>query len=211
MQKDRTPLLPEDYIEPRCTHCEEPYGMVPEVKPVPQQRIIEKMDEYMSRRDYAGAERHLLYWLTEAELGHDLRGQLMLRNELAGHYRKTGNRDRAVQNAEEAIALVGRMDFGGTISAGTTYVNAATVYEAFGEKERAMELFWKAQAVYEAVPGIKAELLGGLYNNMALNCVSRRDFRTAEALYRKAMDCMARVPGGVLEQAITCLNMANAV
>ena len=33
------------------------------LRAVPQQRIIEKMDEYMSRRDYAGAERHLLYWL----------------------------------------------------------------------------------------------------------------------------------------------------
>ena len=33
------------------------------IKPVPQRRIVDKMNEYMSRRDYAGAERHLLYWL----------------------------------------------------------------------------------------------------------------------------------------------------
>ena len=57
------------------------------IRPVPQQRIIEKMDEYMSRRDYAGAERHLLYWLEEAAQGQDLRGQLLIRNELIGHYR----------------------------------------------------------------------------------------------------------------------------
>ena len=49
------------------------------IKPVPQRRIADKMNEYMSRRDYAGAERHLLYWLAEAELGRDLQGQLMLR------------------------------------------------------------------------------------------------------------------------------------
>ena len=54
------------------------------IKPVPQRRIVDKMNEYMSRRDYAGAERHLLYWLAEAELGRDLQGQLMLRNELVG-------------------------------------------------------------------------------------------------------------------------------
>jgi hypothetical protein len=48
-------LKPEDYVEPSCPLCEKPYGAEPEPKPVPQQRIIEKMDEYMSRRDYAGA------------------------------------------------------------------------------------------------------------------------------------------------------------
>ena len=43
-------------------------GSADAIRPVPQQRIIEKMNEYMSRRDYAGAQRHLLYWLEEAEL-----------------------------------------------------------------------------------------------------------------------------------------------
>ena len=65
-----------------------------ESRAIPQQRVIEKLDEYMSRRDYAGAERHLLYWLEEARAGGDLRGALMLRNALVGHYRKTGQRER---------------------------------------------------------------------------------------------------------------------
>ena len=96
-------INPEDYVEPRCVLCGEAYGQEPEVKPVPQKRIIEKMDEYMSRRDYGGAERHLLYWLAEAQLGKDERGELLLRNELAGHYRKTGEKEKAIENAEEAF------------------------------------------------------------------------------------------------------------
>ena len=67
------PLEPADYMEPRCVLCDEPYGVTAEVKPVPQQRIIAKMNEYMSLRDYKGAERHLMYWLEEAKLGRDLR------------------------------------------------------------------------------------------------------------------------------------------
>ena len=74
---DARALAPEDYVEPACVLCGDPYGKAPEVKPVPQQRIRDKMDEYMGRRDYAGAERHLLYWLEEARLGRDLRGQLI--------------------------------------------------------------------------------------------------------------------------------------
>lgn len=211
MSHGTQPLLPEDYVEPRCLLCDEPYGTAPQVKSVPQQRIIEKMNEYMSRRDYVGAERHLLYWQEEAKLGGDLRGQLMLCNELVGHYRKTGERDKAFACADDALRLLRELDFEGTISSGTTYTNVATAYNAFGENERALTLFEKARAVYEGNERTAPQLLGGLYNNMALTCVALRRFSEAYALYDKAMSEMAKVPGGELEQAITCLNRANAI
>ncbi len=141
----------------------------------------------MSRRDYAGAERHLKYWLTEAELAGDLRGQLMLRNELVGHFRKTGDKGQAFWNAEKALALIKELEFDGTISSGTTYTNVATAYNAFGENERSLEIFKKAAAVYESIPSTPATLLGGLYNNMALTCVSLGRFEEADALYEKAL------------------------
>ncbi len=211
MNDTNAPLSPEDYVEPRCVLCDEPYGAEPQARPVPQQRIIEKLDDYMSRRDYAGAERHLLYWLEEAKLGRDARGELLLCNELIGHYRKTGNREKALAFAERALALLRALDFEGTISSGTTYTNAATAYNAFGENERALELFEKARAVYEANANTEPRLLGGLYNNMALTLAALRRFPEARALYERAMDVMGKVPGGEPEQAITCLNMADAV
>lgn len=203
-------IKPEDYMEPRCLLCDEPYGAKPAVKSVPQQRILDKMDEYMSHRDYAGAERHLLYWLEEAKLGGDQRGELLIRNELVGHYRKVANREKAFENAEIALQLLKDLDFGSTISSGTTYTNVATAYNAFGENERALSLFEKARAVYESTENTKPQLLGGLYNNMALTLVKLSRFAEAYVLYEKAMLEMAKVPGGVLEQAITCLNIANA-
>jgi len=208
---DRSMLQPEDYVEPACVLCGEPYGAEPEVKSVPQQRILEKLDDYMSRRDYAGAERHLLYWLEEARLGRDLRGQLLIRNELVGHYRKTGDRDKALANGDEALRLLAALDFTDNISAGTTYTNVATACNAFGENERSMALFEKARAVYEASPRTSPDLLGGLYNNMALTCTALGRYAEAYALYDKAMDVMATVPAGVLEQAITCLNRADTL
>ena len=93
-------LKPEDYVEPRCLLSGERYGSAPSVIPVPQQRIVEKMNEYMSHRDYDGAERHLLYWLQEAKLGNDLRGQLLIENELIGHYRKVGDREKRFHRVE---------------------------------------------------------------------------------------------------------------
>ncbi len=205
-----TPIDKEDYVEPRCLLCEEPYGAQIEVKPVPQQRIMEKVDAYMSRRDYAGVERHLNYWLEEAKLGHDQKGELMIRNELIGHYRKVQDRDHALPQIEDALRLLDDMDFRGTITEGTTCVNAATAYQAFGENARAVQLFERAKAVYESIPSVKAELLGGLYNNMALALVEEKRFDEAFVLYQKALDTMAHAEHGALEQAITYLNMADA-
>ena len=133
----------------------------------------------------------------------------MLRNELTGHYRKTGEKDKSLENAEIAIALLDELEFEGTISSGTTYVNAATAYNAFGEQERSMELFEKARAVYESSERTNKDLLGGLYNNMALTCVSLGRYEEALPLYESAIKVMADVPDGRLEQAITYLNMAD--
>lgn len=202
-------LRPEDYVEPACVLCGTPYGVTPEVKSIPQQRIIEKMDEYMSRRDYAGAERHLLYWLEEAKLGNDKRGELLIRNELVGHYRKVGDKEKAFLNGQEALQLIDELDFGDTISAGTTYTNFATACNAFGENERAMALFEKARVLYEKSSATRPELLGGLYNNMALTAMSLKKFDEAHHLYDLAFRTMGQVPAGCLEQAITLLNMAN--
>ena len=203
-------LRPEDYAEPRCVLCEEPYGAEPEIRAVPQERIVRKMNEYMARRDYPGAERHLLYWLEEAKLGRDQRGELTIRNELVGHYRKTGEKEKALVQVDEVLRLIKELDFGGTISAGTSFVNAGTALNAFGENARALELFRRAREVYEAVPSVGKELLGGLYNNMGLTHVALGQFPEADALYRKALSLMEQVPGGELEQAITWLNMASA-
>ena len=202
---------PEDYMEPRCLLCDEPYGTAPEIKAVPQKRIAEKLDAYMAKRDYKGAERHLLYWLEEARLGRDLRGELMVRGELIGHFRKTGNREGALENVEKVLALLKEMDFEDSVSAGTAYVNAATALNAFGENERSLELFEKARRIYESSAAAAPSLLGGLYNNMALTSTALGRYHEALALYEKAASAMRRVPGGHLEEAITCLNMADTL
>ncbi len=202
------PIKPEDYREPRCLLDCAP-GQ--EIQSVPQRRIQEKLDEYMEDRDYPGAERHLLYWQEEARQGRDLRGQLLISNEMIGFYRKTGDREKAMSACTEALRLLGVLDFSDNLSAGTTYVNIATAYSAFGEEERAYTLFTRARAVYESLPDTEAELLGGLYNNMGLSCTSLGRFKEAYSLFNLAMEQIRRVPGGELEQAITCLNRADAM
>ena len=202
---------PEDYLEPSCLLCGEPFGEQPTLKPIPQERIIAKVDELMSRRDYIGAERTLLYWLGEADAAGDRRGELFLRGELVGHYRKTGEKEKAFQNADRALELIGELGFEGTVSAATAYVNCATAMNAFGENERSIELFRKAVPIYEKSAAARPDLLGGLFNNMGLTLAALGRYSESEESYKKALAVMGKTPGGELEEAMTLLNLANLV
>ena len=178
---------------------------------VPQQRIREKVDECMNRRDYAGVEKVLLYWKAEAESLGDLRGELMITNEMIGHYRKTGERDRFEKSAARAEELIGILGYGGSISAATTYVNAGTALNSFGDNEKALGMFSKALGIYESSPGTAQSLLGGLYNNMGLTLSDLGRCDEAIGYFRKACKTMEKVPDGELETAVSLLNEANAV
>ena len=181
------------------------------LRPVPQDRIRAKVDECMGRKDYAGVERVLRYWLEEALAGGDLRGQLMIRNEMIGHYRKTGEREKALESETDALLLIDRLSYASSLSAATTYVNIGTARNAFGENEAALAFFARAREIYESSPGMDRALLGGLYNNMGLCCAALKRFDEAHALYGLALAAMEKAPGGQLEQAVTLLNEADAL
>ena len=202
-------LEKEDYIEPRCVLCGKP-GETETAEPVPVGRILDKLREYEDRNDWPAVERHLTYWLREAEQNRDERGQLMLNNELMGYYRKQGRREEAFAHAERAAELVEKLGMQDTVTAGTTWVNIGTVREAFGDPVGGLAWFEKARDNYEKNLTEEDGRLGGLYNNMALALTVCGRGAEAEQMFRKALEVMGRQEHGELEQAITWLNMADA-
>ncbi len=204
------PIGPEDYADPRCPlGSEKGYGMEEPVRPVPQQRISEKLDEYMTAKDVAGAERHLLYWLEEAKANRDRRGEFFLYNEMMGFYRKTGRQAEGVASVEKALALLPELGYERSASGGTCYVNAGTVYASFRMDEESLSMFQKAREIYEAELTPQDARLGGLYNNMALTETALGRYGEARVHFEKALAVMALAPNGELEQAITWLNLAD--
>jgi len=174
------------------------------------QRVLDKLDEYFSRNDYSSAERHLLYWKNEARAVNDNRCQLLFLNELAGLYRKLAKENDAIQTVKELLDLIALMGIENNIGAGTTYINCATVYKAFGKADEALPLFEKAKAVYEKELPDNDKRFGGLYNNMALALVDLKRYKEAYELYEQAISVMQTVDDGYLEVAITYLNIASA-
>ena len=202
-------LEKEDYIDPACVLCGKP-GETESAQPVPVGRIMDKLREYEDKNDWPGVERHLKYWLAEAEANRDERGQLMLNNELMGYYRKQGRQDEAFAHADRAVELVEKLGMEDTVTAGTTWVNAGTVREAFGDPVGGLVFFGNARANYEKNLPEGDGRLGGLYNNMALSLAVCGRYEEATEMFRKAIEVMKKQEYGELEQAITWLNMADA-
>lgn len=173
-------------------------------------RILLKLDEYLHKNDYASAERHLCYWRTEASGAGDLQTEVLVCNELMGLYRKLGREKEAIATAEQTLDLIKAKGIGEQVGAATTYLNAATVYKAFGRAADGLPLFALAEKIYLRELSPEDSRLGGLYNNMGLALVDVGRFDEAEACYQKAISVMQKSELGGLEIAITYLNMASA-
>jgi len=210
MSEEKEPVSMDvtDYTDPQCPFCVDQYK-TDNVHPIDLQRVIAKLDEYLSHNDYASAERHLLYWLEEAKQGNDLRGEFSLREECMGLYRKLGRGEEAQVNAARAIRLIDLLELRGTVSAATALLNAATVYKAFGKAADAVPLFEEARAVYEEKLPADDSRVAGLYNNYALALADLRRYDEARELYGKALSVLEKVQGSEPERAITELNLAT--
>ena len=174
------------------------------------ERVLNKLDEYLGKNDYASAETHILYWLEEADRLLDNRTKFLLLNELAGLYRKLSREQEALDTVNNLLSLIECMGIENNIGAATTYINCATVYKAFSKAEEAIPLFDKAQIIYETELESSDERFGALFNNKALALVDLKRFNEAYELYEKAISVMEKSQNGLLEVAITYLNIASA-
>jgi len=202
-------LKKEDYQEPCCPFDTSQWKKEPPKEHIDIRRITEKLDEFFYEKDFTGAKRLLLYWLESAKEMEDGFGEIQMENELMGLTRKLRQGEEAIAHAERALELIDKLELTENLGAATTFVNAGTVFKAFGKAERSLPLFAKAQKIYEAQLKDSDGRLGALYNNFSLALTDLGRFDEAMAYYRKALTVMAKVEGGEADCAITWLNMAN--
>ena len=207
---EKESLRPDEYQEPVCPFDPDFYKPEPPVSPIPVGRVMEKLDQYLDHDDQAAAGRHLDYWLREAEAGNDLQGELALRNERMGYFRKNGKREEALREAERAGKLIEILRLSDAVTGGTTFLNIGTVYNTFGMAGRAIPYYERAGEIYRTKLPPEDPRFGGLLNNTALAYAAAGRFREAEDCYRRALRIMEKVENGELERAVTLLNLADA-
>lgn len=209
-KNENTWLSKEDYEEPRCVLCMDAPGKDEvKVNRIDVGRMMSKLDEHLAYEDYESADRHLKFWLTEAQFGHDSEGELIIRNEMMGLYRKMNNPEKTLENAEKAVELAEKLSLEGTEIYGTTYLNAGTALKFTGKPERSLECFKKAVAAYERRLDADDAKFAGLYNNMALTLVDLKCYDEAFEYYNKALSILPDIKNGKLDMASTYLNIAS--
>lgn len=196
----------EDYEEPCCPLK---MNINKNFTPIPVGRVLSKVDEHLSRNDYASAEKTLMYWHEEAKIGGDIRGELTILNEKIGLYRKTGKKEQCLSAIDKCLALSENGEFENTVTKGTSYLNCATGYCAFDEFEKALSLYEKATEIYEKYLKNTDERLGGLYNNTAICLMRLNQYEKSSLLFGKAIEIMSNAENAEGEIAITYCNLAD--
>lgn len=211
MNKNNNILQKQDYEEPNCLLCDKPIGTKPKQESIPQQRISQKLDELMGKKEFNKAELLLKNWLNEAKAYNDKQGEFFVYNEMMGYYRKVKKQEEAYEVVNKGLSMLEELNYLNSISGATAYTNAATVYTSFEDYEKALNIFEKAKLIYENNTKDNEYKLAGLYNNMSTCLTSLNRFDEADELYLKAIELLKNVKGSELELAMIHLNMIDVI
>ncbi len=179
--------------------------------PININNLISELDHILSRNDYISAREFLEKWVGIAQKQNDNKSLFSLCNECIGLYRKIADKENCYKYCAKALDLLTVLNIESTVTGATAYTNCATAYKAFGEPEKSIPLFEIAVTLYQKLLPENDCRLAGLYNNFALSLVDLKDFEKAFHLYEKAIEVLNNNPKFNLEQAVSYLNMANAV
>ena len=203
-----------DYEEPQCPLSGGKDFYYPEEKPaesIPIRTVISRFDAAAAREDYAEGGRILRYWLAEARALGDRRGELSVLSELAGLYRKVGDKENGLKTVRDCLALLEKPEFAGFLSTGDMYINCGTTMSSFGKAAEALEYFEKAAAIYGEKLPKGHEMFAALYNNYGLALSFLGRMPAARAEFNKAADILSRIEARSLDLAITYLNIADTL
>ncbi len=179
--------------------------------PININSLITELDNILSRNDYNSARAFLENWVDIAQKQNDNKALFSLCNECIGLYRKIGDKENCYKHCKKVLDFLKALNLENTVSGATAFINCGTAFKAFGEAEKSISYFKKAINLYETLLPENDRRLAGLYNNFALSLVDLKEYEQALNLYKKAIAVLDKNAKFNLEQAVSYLNMANAV
>ena len=132
---------------------------------------------------------------------------LQILNELIGHYRETGEWEKAFEITDRAVYIAGRIFPTESIPYATTLLNAASMYRAAGKLDMSRSMYHEVEKIYAVTLNSDDMLYASLYNNEALLYQEEGEFPKAKALLLKALD-IDRANAKEYEEAVSLANIA---
>lgn len=174
-------------------------------------QVLKQLDELFSSHQVKRVEEFLIQKIDEASSTGDAGAVITLLNEIIGHYRETGEFEKAISCCQQVLLLAKQEGMEGTLAYATTLVNVANACRAAGLLREAMIYFQEAKAIYEKKLDPTDFKYAELYNNMSLLFQEMGD-------YESACDCQERAIGIALgytqariETAVSYTNLATSL
>jgi tetratricopeptide (TPR) repeat protein len=169
--------------------------------------IRELIDRLYEQGQSARAEEVLISTAgAAAEEGDDYL-LLQILNELIGHYRETGEWEKAFEIADRSVMVAGYVFPKESVPYATTLLNVASMYRAAGKLTESRSVYHEVEQIYAVTLKADDMLYASLYNNEALLCQEEGEFAKAKALLLKALD-IDRANGREYEEAVSLANIA---
>ena len=172
-------------------------------------KVLEKLDSFYDTHDLAGAVKYLEGQAAGFQEDGNWKNELTVRNEQVGLYRKiqdTVNGEKAIERSIELIKLYGleNCDAGGT-----TYMNCATAYRAYGMYEKSEICFSQAIRIFTKLLDPGDYRMASVYHNYALLLGDRKKYKEAEDNLQRALGILSDIPGLAGERATSYVGLAH--
>ena len=173
--------------------------------------IIAKLDDLSASL----GDSELCAWLEnacgeyEARESADAAGIAALYNELGGICRRNKWLEKGESAFVKAVSCLENAGINDGNDA-TTLNNLAGLYRLSGDFERSLDLFTKARELYAALPGLPADTLASVHNNIGLLHLDAKRYSEALREFETAEGIIAAIPENHYVHAVTAGNSAFA-
>lgn len=164
-------------------------------------RYFQELDQRFREDDIRGAEEVSLSYLNQASKEKDTGAVVAIANELGGLYRVQGRFDRALETYDIALRGIELLNLTGDKQHGITLLNLASVYNAAGNPDRALELYSRAGQIFEKPGCATAYELAALYNNISHIYEKKQDLSRALIYAERSLELVEDMEDAQVEKA----------
>lgn len=172
------------------------------------EQILAQLDELFTQHKVDQVENFLLQRIDEAAGEGDTASMITLLNEIIGHYRETGEFDKAIAGCRQVLLLMDEAGLKGTVHYATTLLNVANACRAAGLLRESMTYYQEVKRIYEREIEKTDFRYASLYNNMSLLFQEMGDFESACDCLERALGIASLYEGARIEVAVTYTNLA---
>lgn len=172
------------------------------------EKILQELDRLFATYQIDKVESYLQRKIREASEIEDTDTELTLMNELIGHYRETGEKEKSLNYSAQVLFMMKELGMEGSIPYATTLLNVANAYRAAGRLEESMVQYKTVQMLYERALEPHDMHFASLYNNWSLLYQEMGDFEGACVCLEKALSIVKLYQEARIETAVTYTNLA---